>query len=100
MKPPSATNPRSSSKPNSANPKPSERTQTKALSLKSSVSAEGGSSILSRQCLDRRIPDIGTLAAEAEAWTRNRNKKCVKADWQFTTDDARVKLKRLYPQFP
>ena len=57
-------------------------------------------SILSRQCLDRQIPDIGTLAAEAEAWTRNRNKKCVKADWQFTTDDARVKLKRLYPQFP
>ena len=44
--PPSATNPRSSSKPNSANPKPSERTQTKALSLKSSVSAEGGSSLL------------------------------------------------------
>jgi hypothetical protein len=62
--------------------------------------AESELSVLSRQCLDRRIPDIGTLAAEAEAWTRNRNKKCVKADWQFTTDDARVKLKRLYPQFP
>jgi len=62
--------------------------------------AESELSVLSRQCLDRRIPDIGTLTAEAEAWTRNRNKKCVTADWQFTTDDARSKLKRLYPQFP
>lgn len=61
--------------------------------------AESELSVLSRQCLDRRIPDIQTLTAEVAAWTNDRNKKCVKADWQFTTDNARVKLKRLYPRF-
>jgi len=54
-------------------------------------------SALARQCLDRRIPDRGTLAAEVEAWQRDRNAAGVKADWQFTTADARVKLKKLYP---
>lgn len=54
-------------------------------------------SVLARQCLDRRIPDMATLAREAAAWERARNDAVVKVDWQFTTADARTKLKRLYP---
>ena len=54
-------------------------------------------SVLSGQCLDRRIPDKQTLTDEVAAWEHARNKKHVKADWQFTTADARIKLKRLYP---
>jgi len=59
--------------------------------------AESELSVLSGQCLDRRIPDKQTLIEEITAWEHARNKKHVKADWQFTTPDARVKLKRLYP---
>src|SRR6202521_1803875 len=59
--------------------------------------AETELSVLSGQCLDRRIPDKAMLTEEAAAWTAQRNKKHAKADWQFTTADARVKLKRLYP---
>jgi hypothetical protein len=59
--------------------------------------AESELSVLSGQCLDRRIPDKQTLTEEVAAWEASRNKKHVKADWQFTTADARVKLKRLYP---
>ena len=59
--------------------------------------AETELSVLSAQCLDRRIPDKAMLTEEAAAWTAQRNKKHAKADWQFTTADARVKLKRLYP---
>jgi DDE superfamily endonuclease len=59
--------------------------------------AESELSVLSGQCLDRRIPDKQTLTEEVAAWEDSRNKKHVKADWQFTTADARVKLKRLYP---
>lgn len=59
--------------------------------------AETELSVLSRQCLDRRIPDKSTLNAETKAWQRYRNKHHARADWQFTTQDARVKLKRLYP---
>jgi len=59
--------------------------------------AESELSVLSGQCLDRRIPDKSTLVEEIAAWVDSRNKKHVKADWQFTTADARVKLKRLYP---
>ena len=59
--------------------------------------AESELSVLSGQCLDRRIPDRPTLTDEVAAWEASRNKKHVKADWQFTTADARVKLKRLYP---
>jgi hypothetical protein len=59
--------------------------------------AESELSILSGQCLDRRISDKPTLTGEVAAWQDSRNKKHVKADWQFTTADARVKLKRLYP---
>jgi uncharacterized small protein (DUF1192 family) len=54
-------------------------------------------SVLSTQCLDRRIPDKALLTEEVVAWEAQRNNKHAKADWQFTTADARVKLKRLYP---
>lgn len=54
-------------------------------------------SVLSRQCLDRRIPDRTTLAGEVTAWTAARNAAAVTVDWHFTTTDARTKLKRLYP---
>ena len=53
--------------------------------------------VLSSQCLDRRIPDKQTLTNEVAAWQDIRNKNHTKADWQFTTVDARIKLKRLYP---
>ena len=59
--------------------------------------AEVELSVLSRQCLDRRIPDRETLASEVAAWQEARNKAAAKADWQFTTADARTKLRRLYP---
>jgi hypothetical protein len=59
--------------------------------------AETELSILSRQCLDRRLPDRTTLTTEVAAWERSRNEAECKIDWQFTTADARVKLKRLYP---
>lgn len=52
---------------------------------------------LTRQCLKRRIPDISTLATEVSAWAHRRNAAKVTVDWQFTTQDARIKLKRLYP---
>jgi hypothetical protein len=54
-------------------------------------------SVLSKQCLDRRIADIETLRRETEAWDRARNRKAVKLAWQFRTTDARIKLRRLYP---
>ena len=59
--------------------------------------AESELSVLSRQCLDRRIANKQTLIEEVAAWQDSRNKHHAKADWQFTTADARVKLKRLYP---
>ena len=59
--------------------------------------AESELSVLSGQCLDRRIPDQHTLIEEVAAWENDRNNAHAKADWQFTTADARVKLKRLYP---
>jgi hypothetical protein len=55
-------------------------------------------SALTRQCLDRRIPDIAFLQKETKAWQRERNAQQKAVDWQFATDDARIKLKRLYPQ--
>lgn len=54
-------------------------------------------SVLSSQCLNRRIPDKQTLVEEVADWQDRRNNNHAKADWQFTTADARVKLKRLYP---
>ena len=59
--------------------------------------AESELSVLSGQCLDRRIPDKQMLIDEVAAWETSRNKNHAKADWQFATADARVKLKRLYP---
>jgi len=55
-------------------------------------------SVFTEQCLDRRIPDMATLQQEAKAWYRKRNTKQKAVDWQFTTEKARIKLKRLYPQ--
>jgi transposase len=59
--------------------------------------AECELSVLARQCLDRRIPDLDTLRREVESWEGDRNAATVAADWQFTTADARTRLKRLYP---
>ena len=59
--------------------------------------AESELGVLSSQCLDRRIPDIKTLVDQIAAWARDRNLHDAKADWQFTTENARVKLKHLYP---
>ena len=59
--------------------------------------AECELSVLARQCLDRRIPDRDALTAEVAAWEQDRNAAGVVADWQFTTADARIKLRRLYP---
>jgi hypothetical protein len=59
--------------------------------------AESELGTLASQCLDRRIPDKETLIGEVAAWENRRNNNHTKADWQFTTADARVKLKRLYP---
>ncbi len=55
-------------------------------------------SVLSRQCINRRIPDDKTLQKEVHAWVEDRNSKVVKVDWRFSTADARIKLKRLYPK--
>jgi transposase len=60
--------------------------------------AECEFSVLSRQCLARRLPDMKTVSREITAWVGDRNQNRVPADWRFTTDDARIKLKRLYPK--
>jgi hypothetical protein len=54
-------------------------------------------SVLKGQCLDRRIPDITTMQSAVAAWEKNRNNSAKKIVWQFTTPNARIKLKRLYP---
>lgn len=56
-------------------------------------------SVLKRQCLDCRVPDSATLKQKIAQWEQHRNEKIVKADWQFKTEDARIKLARLYPSF-
>ena len=56
-------------------------------------------SVLSRQCLDQRIPDEPTLVGEIAAWEENRNNNETKVHWRFTTQDARIKLKKLYPSY-
>ncbi|MFV0409242.1 MAG: transposase, partial [Paracoccus sp. (in: a-proteobacteria)] len=60
--------------------------------------AECELSVLARQCLDRRIPDRAVLEDEVEAWTEPRNAARTGVNWRFSTDDARIKLKYLYPQ--
>jgi hypothetical protein len=59
--------------------------------------AECELSVLARQCLDRRIADLQALRREVAAWEETRNAAVARVDWQFTTADARAKLKRLYP---
>jgi hypothetical protein len=54
-------------------------------------------SVLSQQCLDRRIPDKTTLTQEVMAWEEDRNQAEATVDWRFSTTDARIKLKKLYP---
>ena len=53
--------------------------------------------VLTRQCLDRRIPSQETLKQETQAWQGPRNRNAIRVDWRFTTEDARIKLKSLYP---
>jgi transposase len=55
--------------------------------------------VLTGQCLKRRIEDIETVRKEVNAWQKARNNKKAKVNWQFTTDNARIKLRRLYPTF-
>lgn len=60
--------------------------------------AECELSVLSRQCLKRRIGDSKTLNVEIQAWVKDRNRENAKCDWQFTVENARIKLKSLYPK--
>jgi hypothetical protein len=59
--------------------------------------AESELGVLAAQCLDRCIPDKQTLIDEIAAWEQERNAHQTKSDWRFTTKDARIKLKHLYP---
>jgi len=54
-------------------------------------------SVLAGQCLNRRIEHIDAVRREVKAWEKSRNNKITRVNWQFTTDDARIKLSRLYP---
>lgn len=54
-------------------------------------------SVLHRQCLKARIPDPATLIQKVTAWQHRRNNSANTVNWRFTTDDARIKLRRLYP---
>lgn len=62
--------------------------------------AEGEFSVLQNQCLDRRIGSSEILQQEIAAWRARRNQEAIGANWKFTTEDARVKLRKLYPSFP
>jgi len=55
-------------------------------------------SALVRQCLDRRLPHIKTVTQEVEVWQKQRNDEVIKVQWQFKTNDARIKLKHLCPK--
>ena len=54
-------------------------------------------SVLVRQCLKRRLADTQALEREAGAWCEERNRLGTSVDWRFTTEDARIKLRKLYP---
>lgn len=56
-------------------------------------------SVIQTQCLNRRIDNINIVKSEVDKWQENRNNKNAKIDWQFRTEDARIKLKRLYPSY-
>lgn len=60
--------------------------------------AECEFSVLSRQCLARRVPDRKAVTSETAAWVQNRNQNTASVDWRFTAEDARIKLIRLYPK--
>jgi len=53
--------------------------------------------VLVRQCLKRRLPDTQALEREAGAWCEERNRSGTSVDWRFTTEDARIKLRKFYP---
>jgi len=55
--------------------------------------------VMIKQCLDRRIDNIDSVRREVAAWQTRRDQLKAKINWQFTTDDARIKLFRLYPIF-
>ena len=61
--------------------------------------AEVELSVLTSQCLDRRIADLETMQREINAWEQERNARQTGVDWRFTTEDARIRLRRLYPQY-
>jgi DDE superfamily endonuclease len=61
--------------------------------------AEGELSVLQRQCLDRRIGTVEFLKQEIAAWQAERNQNAIGANWRFTTQEARIKLRKLYPSF-
>jgi DDE superfamily endonuclease len=61
--------------------------------------AETELSVMQKQCLDRRIENMGSLEKEVGAWNRQRNEKAKTIHWHFTTADARIKLKKLYPSY-
>ena len=60
--------------------------------------SESELSVLSRQCLDRRLADINSVSTATTAWKNTRNEQQIGVDWHFTTEDARIKLKSLYPK--
>jgi hypothetical protein len=60
--------------------------------------AEIENSVMARQCLGRRIPDKAQMSSQTTAWADGRNKTEATVDWQFQTEDARIKLKHLYPE--
>jgi hypothetical protein len=53
--------------------------------------------VLQKQCLDRRVPNINILKSEVQRWAASRNAQKCRINWQFSTQDSRIKLKRLYP---
>ena len=55
--------------------------------------------VLQRQCLERRLPDQEMFMREVAVWEHQRNQDAVQVHWRFTTEDARIKLKKLYPSF-
>ena len=63
------------------------------------IMAETELSVLKKQCLNRRIPDMGTLTKEVACWNQDRNQCASTIRWRFTTADARIKLAKLYPSY-
>jgi hypothetical protein len=59
--------------------------------------AEIENSVMARQCLGRRIPDKALMSSQTSAWAGERNEAESSVDWQFRTEDARIKVKHLYP---